>query len=94
MFRDSSYIKHYAIRLPYKVQVSVAFFMRDPPTYCPASDLFVQNEFIVTPAPETVTFPAPSCDISICVPIGKATEAFVGMVRVIAEAFVRVTSLL
>ena len=49
---------------------------------------------MVTPAQDIVTAPAPSCDKSICVPVGNATEAFVGIVRVIAEALLSVTNLL
>lgn len=74
--------------------MSVAVFMSVAPTYCPQIDLSEDKEFIVTPAPENVTFQAPSCEKSICVHTGKATEAFVGIVTAIAEAFVSVTSLL
>ena len=74
--------------------MSVAVLISVAPTYCPLSVLFPSRLLIVTQAHPTVTAPKPSCDMSICVPTGKATEAFVGIVRVIAAAFVRVTSLL
>lgn len=91
---DDTWAEHYAIRLPYSVHALVPVFLSVSPTYCHAALRFPPNELIVThPAAATVSFHAQSCDKSICVPTGKATEALVGTVRVIAEAFVRVTVL-
>ena len=46
---------------------------------------------VTPPAPEMVTTPAPLLRTVMTVPTGKATDAFVGIVRVEADALDRVT---
>jgi hypothetical protein len=72
--------------------VFTAVFTKEAHTYCQFKDLFHHLEFIVTQAHQTVTFQAHFCCKSICVHIGKAVTAFVGIVAVIAAALLNVTS--
>jgi hypothetical protein len=72
------------------VHVSVFFLININIEYCPF-DLLPSNVLTVTPvSPLTVTTPAPDCSIVIDVPIGNATDVFVGIVIVIGLPLVAV----
>src|SRR5262245_25273081 len=80
-------------RSPTSHHSSVAILVNDAPEYCWVSFSFEPAERMVTPAPPTVTCPAPSAPSSIFDLSGKATVALVGTVRVMAPALFKVTSL-
>jgi hypothetical protein len=73
--------------------VSVAVFLKYAHEYCPVRLKLLSFELIVTHAQANVTCPAPNCSKFIIVHTANATDAFVGIVRVIAAALVNVITL-
>ena len=82
---------HEAAASPVRIHTSVAVLINVITLYW-VRDLAVAIalEMVGGPAPVTVNCPAANWMRSIDVPTGKATEALVGTVRVIAEALDRV----
>ena len=85
-------ISHHAVMSPIKTHSPALRFQSVAPEYWAASLSLAPNARMVTPAPATVTYPAPYCRRSMRVQMGKATLALVGMVSVIAAALLNVTS--
>ena len=76
-----------------RYQELVLSFIKLAATFTAEMDLLFDFDFIVTPAPENVTFPAPACIRSIREPISKGTLSFIGIVTVTGNSLVSVTSL-
>ena len=66
--------------------MSVALLKRVTPDHCARNFNPGVALTVTPPAPAIVTWPAPVCKISMEVPTGYATVAFVGIVKVTPDA--------